>query len=120
MSSPYRHRSCASQHGRQGGGEVPVAGPVHLLDPGTQPGDGFCPAVGRELPPFRRRLGVVTVRAGAVRGSAGELGEGGCVLLEHPAVPGDLLAMGGELVQDRGDRVTVSHGQFQEKVPEGT
>ena len=46
----------------EGGGQVAVAGPVDLLDPGVEPGDGFGPVGGRELPPRRRRLRVVAVR----------------------------------------------------------
>ena len=46
----------------QGGGQVTIAGAVDLLDPGAQPGDGFAAFGGRELPPRRGRVGVVTVR----------------------------------------------------------
>ena len=61
MSRPYRHRSWAGPAGAEGGGEVAVAGPVDLLHPGAQPGDGFGPVVGRELPPARGRVGLVAV-----------------------------------------------------------
>ena len=81
---------------------------------------GSARSVGREVPPLRRRFGVVAVGVGAVEGGGGELGEGGGVLVQGAAEPGELLAVGGELVQDRGDRVVAGHGQFQRKVPEGT
>jgi len=32
--------------GAQAGGQVSVSGPVDLLDPGPQPGEGFLPVVG--------------------------------------------------------------------------
>ena len=102
----------------EGGGQVAVAGPVDLLDPGAQPGDGFGSCVGREVAPLRRGVGVICVGVGAVRG--GELGEDGGVLVQGAAEPGELLAVGSELVQDRGDRVVARHGQFQRKVPVGT
>ena len=64
------------------GGQVAVAGPVNLLDPGAQAGDGFGSSVGREVPPLWRRFGVVGVGVGVVEGGGGELGEGGCVLVQ--------------------------------------
>jgi predicted ATPase len=54
------------------GGQVAVAGPVYLLDPGAQPGEVFPPFVGREFPPGRRRAWLVG--AGVLRIGASELG----------------------------------------------
>ena len=60
------------------GGQVAVAGPVDLLDPGAQPGDGFGSCVGREVPPLRRRFGVVAVGVGAVRGAVSSVRTAAC------------------------------------------
>ena len=68
MSRAYRHRSWASQHGREGGGQVAVAGPVDLLDPGAEPGQGFGAVGGREPPPGRGRVGLVAVGVVVGRG----------------------------------------------------
>jgi hypothetical protein len=104
----------------EGGGQVAVAGPVDLLDPGAQPGDGFGSCVGQQVPPLRCRFGLVAVGVGGVDGGGGELGEGGGVFVQGAVEPSDLLVVGGELVQDRGDRVVAGHGQFHRKVPVGT
>ena len=124
-------------------GQVPVAGPVDLLDPGPQPGDRFRTVGGRQLPPRRCWPGAVTVGVRAGLAGRGELGERGSVLLYDAAEggglvgelgqlsadrgvmlslagvePGDLLGVGGELVDDGGDRVVAGHGQLQgEEVP---
>jgi hypothetical protein len=55
--------------GAEGGGQVPVAGPVDLLDPGVQPGDWFVAGVGGEVPPGGRRAGLVA--AGILLGGRG-------------------------------------------------
>ena len=47
--------------GREGGGQVAVAGAVDLLDPGAEPGQGFGAVGGREPPPRRGRVGLVAV-----------------------------------------------------------
>ena len=78
--------------GAEGGGQVPVAGPVDLLDPGLQPGDRFLAFGGGELPPWRRRVRVVAAGMGVGRGELGgqvgdlpvqglEPGQGGRVVL---------------------------------------
>jgi hypothetical protein len=60
----------------QGGGQVAVAGPVDLLDPGAEPGQGFGAAGGREFPPRRGRVGLVAVGfVGLLGRQAGEFGE---------------------------------------------
>ena len=99
---------------------------------------GVLQAVGRELPPRRCRLGAVAVRAGLA--GCGEPGERGSVLFHHMAEggglagefgqpgadrgvmvgmagvqPGELLGVGGELVDDGGDRVVAGHGHVQGK-----
>ena len=105
--------------GAEGGGEVAVAGPVHLVHPGPQPGDRLLPGLRAELPPARGRIrliatGIVADRVGAeVGGQAGEQpGQGGVVGGFAGIEPGDLLPLGGELVQRRGDLV-VGHVRLQ-------
>ena len=92
--------------GAEGGGQVAVAGPVDLVDPGAQPGERLLPVVGAELPPGRGRAGLVAAgsSSGRVRGQAvGQAGEqggqGGVVAGFAGVEPGELLAVGGELVQ---------------------
>src|SRR5216684_7387290 len=72
--------------GSEGGGEVPVAGPVDLLDPGTQPHAGFLTVRAAEFPPPRGGHGLVrlAVLVDALDGRhARELGgEGGDLLVE--------------------------------------
>ena len=105
--------------GAEGGGQVAVAGPVDLLHPGAQPGDRLLPVIRAELPPARRRVrlvsaGILVGRVGAgAGGQAGEqAGQGGVVGGFAGIEPGDLLALGGELVQRRGDLV-VGHVRLQ-------
>ena len=88
--------------GAEGGGQVPVAGPVDLLDPGPQPGDRFLPVVGRQLPPRRCRPWAVAVRFRVGLAGSGELGEGGRVVLQGAADAGGLVGELGELSADRG------------------
>jgi hypothetical protein len=66
--------------GGEGGGQLAVAGPVDLLDPGVQPGDGFGPVGGRELPPGRRRARAVAVNIYAGGRGLRKLDQGGLVL----------------------------------------
>ena len=103
----------------EGGGQVAVAGPVDLVHPGAQPGDRLLPVVRGELPPARGRAGLVA--AGVVRGRVGagaggqageQPGQGGVVGGFAGIEPGDLLALGGELVQGGGDLV-VGHVRLQ-------
>jgi hypothetical protein len=122
---------------------VPVPGPVDLLDPGPQPGDRLLPPLGGQLPPRRSRFWLITVAvtaglAGrgevAQRGSvllnglseggglAGELGQpaaGGGVMIGFAGIEaGELVGVGGELVDDGGDGVGAGHGhQLQGWVP---
>src|SRR6266702_494535 len=77
------------------------------------------PVGGRELPPRRRRVGVVAVRVGVGRRCLGELRQRGLVLAQGVADGcdevgelGELVVVVGELLQRRGDRI-VGHGQFQ-------
>jgi hypothetical protein len=103
----------------EGGGQVAVAGPVDLLDPGAQPGDRFLPCVRAELPPARGRVRLVSagillgeVGAGA-GGQAGEqAGQGGVVGGLAGIEPADLLPLGRQLVQRRGDLV-IGHVRLQ-------
>ena len=92
--------------GGQGGGQVPVAGPVYLVHPAAQPGDRLLPGVGGQGPPGRGRAGLVAAGlwSGRVRGEAvGQAGEQGGqrgVMAGLAGVePGELLAVSGELVQ---------------------
>ena len=94
---------------------MPVAGLVDLLHPGAQPGDGFLPFGGRELPPRWRRAGTVAVRVCVGGSGLGELGQGVRVLAQRVADAGDqlgelgeLLVVVGELLQRGGDRVVGS------------
>jgi len=70
------------------GGEVPEAGAVDLLDPGSQPGESLFTFVAVELPPPGRwrwliRVIVTTIPARAGRREFGELGrESGDLLVE--------------------------------------
>ena len=57
--------------GREGGGEVAVAGAVDLLDPAAQPGDGVVAVGGREFPPGGGRVGLVAAGVVAVIGEVG-------------------------------------------------
>ena len=98
--------------GGQGGGQVPVAGPVYLVHPAAQPGERLLPGVGGQGPPGRGRAGLVAagLRSGRVRGKAvGQAGEQGGqrgVMAGLAGVePGELLTVSGELVHDRGERV---------------
>ncbi|MGH3185688.1 MAG: hypothetical protein ACRDPY_00710 [Streptosporangiaceae bacterium] len=87
--------------GGEGGGEVAVAGPVDLVDPAAQPGDRVGAAGGREFPPGRSRIGAVA--AGGVDvicEVGGQAGEVPVQDVEPGAELGDLLTVGGELVQD--------------------
>ena len=119
---------------------MPVAGPVDLLDPGPQPGDGFLPFGGGQLPPRRCWPGAVAVRVCVGLAGCGEPSERGSVLsydaaeggglageLGQPSADrgvmiglagvqaGELLGVGGELVHDGGDRVVAGHPQLQGK-----
>jgi hypothetical protein len=86
----------------QGGGQVAVAGAVDLLDPGLQPDDGFVAVGGREFPPRRGRVWVVTVRVGAVEGEVGgQVGD----LPVQGLEPGQDGGIAFELVADAGDQV---------------
>ena len=92
--------------GGQGGGQVPVAGPVDLVDPAAQPGERLLPGVGGQGPPGGRGAGLVAagLRSGRVRGKAvgqgGELGGQRGVMAGFAGVePGELLTVSGELVQ---------------------
>jgi hypothetical protein len=105
--------------GAEGGGQVAVAGPVNLVHPGPQPGDRFLPVLRAELPPARRRVrlvraGILVGRVGAGAGgqSGEQAGQGGVVGGFAGIEPGDLLALGGELVQCCGDLV-VGHVRLQ-------
>ena len=108
MSRPYRHRSWDFPARTQGVGQVAVAGPVDLLDPGPQPGEGFGAVGGREFPPGRGRVGLVPAGVGVARG---ELGDQAGELGELAGERGDLLTVVGELVQRRGEGVGW-HGQL--------
>ena len=66
--------------GAEGGGEVAVAGPVDLFDPGAQPVQGFLAFGPFEFPPPRagsRLVGVVVVVACGVCCPCKPCGEGG-------------------------------------------
>jgi hypothetical protein len=105
--------------GAQGGGQVPVAGPVHLLYPGLQPRDRLLPFGVGELPPCRGRTGTET--AGALVGGGGpvelgghvgdlsvrafEPGQGSLVVIQQAADAGDQI---GDLGQSFGDRGVVA------------
>ena len=93
---PVQAQVVGGPAGAEAGGQVPVAGPVDLLDPGPQPGDGFRPVGGRQLPPRRCWLGAVTVGVRVGLAGCGELGERGSVLLYDVAEGGGLA---GELGQ---------------------
>ena len=126
---PVQAQVVGGPAGAEAGGQVPVAGPVDLLDPGPQPGDRFRTVGGRQLPPRRCWPGAVTVGVRAGLAGYGELGERGSVLSYDAAEggglvgelgqagvePGELLGLGGELVGDGGDRVVAGHPQLQGK-----
>ena len=126
--------------GAEGDGEVPVAGPVDLLHPGLQPGDGFLAFGRRQLPPRRRGFWVVPAGVGVGLAGCGEQGERGSMLMQGAAdggglvgelgqpaggsgvmlglaglEPGEVLGVGGELVHDGGGRVGAGHGRLQGK-----
>ena len=79
------------------GGQVAVAGAVDLLDPGLQAGDGFLAFGGREFPPGRSRVGLVSAGVGGeLGGQFGDLpverfepGQDGAVVFEGVADAGD-------------------------------
>src|SRR5207244_2490687 len=84
------------------GGQVPVAGPVNLLDPGPQPGDRFRTVGGCQLPPRRCRPGAVTAGVGVGLAGRGEVGERGSVLSYDAAEGGGLVGELGQPAADRG------------------
>jgi hypothetical protein len=85
--------------GTEGGSQVAIAGAVDLLDPGADPGQRFAALVDWELPPLRHRVG------GVVGRGIGGLSQDPLEVLHGAVEPGDLLAVGGELVEYGGDRV---------------
>src|SRR5271170_1585594 len=116
-----------------------VAGPVDLLDPGSQPGDRFLPVAVGQLPPGRSGVWLITVGATVGLAGCGEVAERGSVLLNNlsdggglvgeigqPAAgrgvvvgfagveTGELFGVGGELVDDGGDRVGAGHGHVRD------
>jgi hypothetical protein len=96
--------------GPEGVGQVPVAGPVHLLYPGMELRDRFGPFSRSQLPPCRRGAGPVA--AGTLAGGGGRVGglpvqaldpgQGGLVVIQQAADRGDQVGDLGEPFGDLG------------------
>ena len=80
----------------EGGGELPVAGPVHLGDPAAEPVQRVLAVLAVQLPPPRRRHWPVAVPVLGVRiRVAGRAAEAGEQFRELGQLPGGLLVVAG-------------------------